>query len=953
MENREIINIDMNILFENGKLSPAIEWISEQIPGGFFIYKADGNMELLYANKAMIRIFGCSNLEEFKELTGYTFPGLVHPEDFRKIQDSIDEQIAKDENDNFDYVEYRIIRKDGKIRWVDDYGHFANLPGYGNVYYVFIGDITQQHNAREEIRRRGNVYSSMLEQFNAFAKDSLAVMRNNLTSDVIEDVKGSDLFDTDYPGGSVAASIQARIDSFPNDLDKKRYEEAFRREKLIERFYNAEGPVTFIGYSIRQSGRSCFVKYQRNITIDPLNGDIIAFGTESECDNEKVSEILNDKVLVKQYDMVTYIASDQYNVVIGDAKRIKRGSIFPKKPNGNYADYINNQVIPAASRSAHNIRELTESLSLEKIGKELEENESYTVDVTCEIDGEIFNKRFTYYLLDPDAKYYILLKSDVTDVLREQRKQNELLSEALQEAEHANAAKTSFLSNMSHEIRTPMNAIIGLDSIALKDPNLSSQTRDYLEKIGESARHLLSLINDILDMTRIESGRMALRKEEFSFGTMLEQINTMIQAQCRDKGLNYECRVIGKVDDWYFGDDMKLKQILINILSNAIKFTNAPGSILFTVEKVAEFDRQSTLRFVISDTGIGMDKDFLPKLFNPFTQEDSSRSSKYGSTGLGMAITKNIVEVMNGTISVESEKGVGSTFTVNITLKNANKTGDEQQDFDVKNISALVVDDDVIALEHAKTILEEVGISADTCKSGAEALSTIEIHHAKKTPYNLVLIDWKMPDQDGVEVTRQIRNNYSDETTIIILTAYNWDDVMEEAINAGVDSFMAKPLFAANVLDEFERVMKRKNIIIGQKKQETELNGKHILLAEDVEINAEIIKLLLETKKISVDVAENGEIALNKFRSSQENYYDAILMDVRMPVMDGLEAAQKIRTLGRNDSKSIPIIALTANVFDEDVQRSLQAGMNAHLSKPVEPEMLYKTISELISENKK
>ncbi|MBP5291615.1 MAG: ATP-binding protein, partial [Lachnospiraceae bacterium] len=263
----------------------------------------------------------------------------------------------------------------------------------------------------------------------------------------------------------------------------------------------------------------------------------------------------------------------------------------------------------------------------------------------------------------------------IDDEMRETMSKNEALAEALVLAEQANKAKTSFLSSMSHEIRTPMNAIIGLDTLALHDKSLSPQTREYLEKIGESAKHLLALINDILDMSRIESGRMVLRKEEFSFSSMLEQINTMIMSQCSDKGLTYECRILSRIDDYYIGDDMKLKEVLINILSNAIKFTNAPGSVTLTVERTAMFDNQSTIRFSIKDTGIGMDKEYIPKIFDAFSQEDSSRKNKYGSTGLGMAITRNIVELMNGTITVESEKNKGTEFTVVVTLGNCDHQG--------------------------------------------------------------------------------------------------------------------------------------------------------------------------------------------------------------------------------------------------------------------------------------
>ncbi len=415
--------------------------------------------------------------------------------------------------------------------------------------------------------------------------------------------------------------------------------------------------------------------------------------------------------------------------------------------------------------------------------------------------------------------------------MRETMAKNEALAEALAMAEDASKAKTVFLSNMSHEIRTPMNAIIGLDTLALHDETLSPQTREYLEKIGGSARHLLALINDILDMSRIESGRLVLRKEEFSFSAMLEQINTMVMSQCGDKGLHYECRILTRVDDAYIGDDMKLKEVLINILSNAIKFTDAPGSVTLTVERTAVFEDQSTLRFRIKDTGIGMDKEFI-----------------------------------------------------------------------------------------------------------------------KQEPYNLVLMDWKMPEMDGIEASKRIRELYDNETTVLLLTAYNWDDIMDEALSAGVDSFLSKPLFASNVIAEFERAARRNNLSLFQEKKQAELAGRRVLLAEDMEINAEIMMDILSMEDVETDHAENGRIAVELFSKSAVGAYDAVLMDIRMPEMDGLEAAAAIRALDRPDAKKVPIIALTANAFDEDVQRSLQAGMNAHLNKPVEPDTLYQTLGELIYE---
>ena len=538
----------------------------------------------------------------------------------------------------------------------------------------------------------------------------------------------------------------------------------------------------------------------------------------------------------------------------------------------------------------------------------------------------------------------------IDEEMRDAMTKNHALAEALNLAEQANIAKTAFLSSMSHEIRTPMNAIIGLDSLALRNESIPEETREYLEKIGASARHLLGLINDILDMSRIESGRLVIRKEEFSFSGMLEQLNTMVMSQCSEKGLHYECSVIGGVSDYYIGDDMKLKQVLINILSNAIKFTDAPGSVTMKVERTAVFGDHSTVKFSIKDTGIGMSQDFIPKIFDSFTQEDSSRNNKYGSTGLGMAITKNIVELMNGTISVESEKGVGTEFTVIITLTNSQHEGPATSNVDPKDMRILIVDDEEIAAEHARIVLDEVGIKSDTCYDGQTALNMLEVQHAKHEPYGLVLLDWKMPEMDGLEVAKEIRQRYDKETTVIILTSFNWDEIMDEALHIGVDSFLAKPLFASNVIDEFERIARKNNMSLYKEKNRADLKGRRILLAEDVVINAEIMKEIIKMREASIDHAENGRIVVDMFEKSPEGFYDAVLMDVRMPEMDGLEAAKAIRALDRPDAKIVPIIALTANAFDEDVQRSLQVGMNAHLSKPVESEHLYQTLEELIWE---
>ena len=493
-----------------------------------------------------------------------------------------------------------------------------------------------------------------------------------------------------------------------------------------------------------------------------------------------------------------------------------------------------------------------------------------------------------------------------------------------------------------------MNAIIGFDSIALNNPDISPETREHLEKIGNSAQHLLSIINDILDMSRIESGRMTINSGEFAFSKALEQVNTIIGGQCRDKGLDYECGIVGRVDDYYIGDDMKLRQVLINILGNAVKFTPAGGQVRLVVEEITRFDGKATLRFIISDNGIGMSEEFLPKIFDAFSQEDDASPNKYGSTGLGLPITKSIVELMNGHIEVESEKGVGTTFTVTVTLGLSDRRAARVEigELTPHDMDVLVIDDDPFACEHASLVMGKIGISCDIALSGAEGLEMVKVRHARREPYNLILVDWKMPEMDGIETTRRIRSVVGNESAIIILTSYNWDDIADEARTAGVDTFVSKPLFAGTVMDEFNMAFRKKNE--AQTAARMDLRGRRVLLAEDMAVNAEIISMVLAMREMEVDVAENGLCAVDMFTACEPGWYDAILMDMRMPVMDGLEATKVIRAMQREDARSIPIIALTANAFDEDVQRSMQAGLNAHLSKPISPDALFDTLESLI-----
>ena len=946
-----------------------IEEIGGHMPGGFFIYQAQEPGKLIYANQAVLDIYGCTNLQEFRNLTGFTFRGMVHPEDYDRVSLSIIQQINSSD-DHMDYAEFRIVRKDGSIRWVDDYGHYAQTKAYGGIYTVFISDITEKRNvSKTELETRSAVISTLTSAYNTVwlindvETETCSLYHTDMDTAHSEAIRNalSHARYTDTKTEYVATMVA--------EEDQERMQIQIGLPYILEQFQTREQfSVNFIR-TLESGPRHYRIDFGKVYMPGGRIGVTMGFKDVDDEFRQIQEKIALQEELARQEgqkkelnSMITAMASDYrsvyhvniddddavcYRADANDPKQTPEGVHFHYQARFNeYCDLYVDAEYQDGFRSFIDPKHVRDVLSTENIMAY-----RYLARRNGREYYEMLRIAGVRHPNDRDDKtvHAVGLGFTVIDKeMRETMARNHELAEALAAAKGANRAKTAFLSNMSHEIRTPMNAIIGLDNIALSDPEISCSTREYLEKIGAAAHHLLGIINDILDMSRIESGRMVIKSEEFSFAKALEQVNTIISGQCRDKDIRYECRTDGMVADYYIGDDMKLRQVMINLLGNAVKFTPEGGCVVFKVKETARLDDMSTLCFTVSDTGIGMSREFLPKLFDPFTQEDSSSTNRFGSTGLGMPITKNIVELMNGHIEVESEKGRGTTFTVTVTLKRSDHQSTETEDgmLHPHEMCVLVIDDDPIACEHARIVLGQAGISCEAAFSGSEGLDMIRLRHIRREPYNLILVDWKMPDMDGIETTRQIRNIVGLETPVVILTSYSWEDIADEAIEAGVDSFVAKPLFAATVMDEFREAFKKKNARLIQKT--ADLTGRRILLAEDMPINAEIITMLLSMREMEVDLADNGRTAVDMFTASDIGHYDAVLMDMRMPVMDGLEATKQIRNLTRADAKSIPIIALTANAFDEDVQRSLQAGLNAHLSKPVEPEALFETLEHLI-----
>ena len=544
----------------------------------------------------------------------------------------------------------------------------------------------------------------------------------------------------------------------------------------------------------------------------------------------------------------------------------------------------------------------------------------------------------------------MVVSKDITEQVKRQREQTIALQDALMQAQHANKAKSTFLSSMSHDIRTPMNAIIGFTTIAVSHIDNREQVLDCLQKVLSSSNHLLSLINDILDMSRIESGKVQIKEQECNISEQMHNLVNIIQPQIKAKQLELFIDTFEVANEDVIADPLKMNQVFINLLSNAAKYTPAGGTISFRIMQKTTFRHgYGNYTFIIKDNGIGMSPEFLEHIFEPFEREATVTQSGIQGTGLGMAITKNIVEMMNGTISVESEVGKGSTFTVEIELKLQDTKKNEEQIRELEGLRALVVDDDFNICDSVSKMLKKIGLRAEWTTSGREAVYRAESAHEEGDSYHTFIIDWQMPGYSGVETARRIRNAIGNEAPIIILTAYDWTDIEEEAKEAGVTAFCAKPLF----MSDLKNVLLAANDLMERQEEVPEwtladFGGKRILLVEDNELNREIAEVILEEAGFLVDTAPDGTDAVALMENAEEGYYDAILMDVQMPVMDGYEATRTIRRLHRKDVRNLPILAMTANALEEDKEAAIKNGMNAHIAKPLDMDMLISVLKKFL-----
>ena len=542
----------------------------------------------------------------------------------------------------------------------------------------------------------------------------------------------------------------------------------------------------------------------------------------------------------------------------------------------------------------------------------------------------------------------------IAELLRQQKRRDEQhreeLQQAYEEAKWANKAKSIFLAHMSHDIRTPMNAIIGMTTIAQAGAGNQTVVQDCLKKIALSSSHLLGLINDVLDMSKIEQGKMSLNEDNASLPEIIENIVNIMQPQVKAKKQNLNIRLYDVTHEFLFCDSLRLNQVFINLLSNAVKFTPMEGTVTLEVRELASArEGFAHYQFIFSDNGIGMKPEFLENIFSAFSRETKSLVHKTEGSGLGMAICKSIVDLMDGTIDVWSREGQGSRFTVDLHLKLGEVHNDEMK---LPGLRVLVVDDDAETCATVHKTLAEMGTEAEWVDSGSEAVDKIGRAFEVETGYDAVIVDWQMPELDGVETARRIRQKVGRQVPIIFISAYDWTDIEEEATRAGVNGFIPKPLFKSAMYYGLKKyVLGYEEAEVSHKAEKPDLSGRTILLAEDNELNRMVAVGLLSSTGVKIETAETGAEALAMFKNSRPGHYDMILMDVQMPEMDGYEATRLIRQSERDDAATVPIVAMTANAFSEDVKSSWAAGMNSHIAKPITPSRLMREITRYIPSN--
>ena len=921
------------------------ESMLESLPGGYHRCAADDDYTFLYIGQRFLDILGWTR-DEIRERFDDKFINLVHPDD-RKITNSYVAAIAGKEGDAgrapADQV-YRLASKDRGWCWVTDATMELTVDGQ-TIYQGFITDITDFMAEREirnkDLRQSLGIISALGSEYEDLFLINLADGTYSCLRQSNEAMH-TDAFSAIEPYEDYETAFDAYFDSIVAPEDRERLHRhvdggALARETPEQGIHT----ITFKRY---WQGKT--FHYQLNTAKftdeDGVAHLVVGFRDVTamiEREQRKNVELATMHAIIEAAEMGTW----RIELVEGEAPRM-------------LADHRMLELLGLAETGANMTPEEVYDAWYSRIKPEAVQ--SVLDSVARMQDGN--RDENTYLWIHPTlGERWVRCGGtavkiaggfrmrgyhyDVDDIVREQERQGELLRDALAAAEHANRAKTTFLNNMSHDIRTPMNAIMGYTALAATHVDNKAQVSDYLEKISVSSSHLLSLINDVLDMSRIESGKVSIQEKETHLPDVMHDLRTIMQANVNAKQLSFLIDTVDVVHEDVVCDSLRLQQVLLNILSNAVKFTEPGGTIGMRVtEKPSRTAGYARYEFSVRDTGIGMSREFQEHIFEPFTREETSTVSGIQGTGLGMAITKNIVDMMGGQISVTSEVGRGSEFVVSIDCLTGDAPAEQGEIPELRGIRALVADDDSNTAISVSNMLKCVGMRPDWTLSGKEAVLRARVAADEADEYGAYIIDWQMPDMNGIETVRQIRRHIgNDAVPIVILTAYDWSEIEDEARAAGVTAFVSKPIFMSELREVLGRpfVAEKADADEGagaEGSEAVDVAGTRVLLVEDNEMNQEIAEAILAQHGIEVDVAGDGDVAVQALRDAGADAYDLVLMDIQMPRMNGYDATRAIRALPDAAVAGVPIVAMTANAFDDDRALAEQAGMDGYITKPID-----------------
>ena len=932
-----VMSVQINWAYENLAL------VNESIRSALWYFDCNENSEIVsvHWSHAFRHILGYHDILDFpNELDSWS--ELLHPEDKDRVLKLLQDTVADKTNHTKYKVEYRLKTKVGRYLWFRASAEvIRRLDGSAKRIAGILSNIDAEKRSRMQAQRAAAFHR-------AFTSANLCEYYVNLEKNTFDTFKVEASLMTAFEQSHTWDElIGFFVDNYVVAQDKKAVADFYNRAYIAEKLKGLDTELCQ-ECRIMLNGEERWV---RNVVMRGEMGDseyamiFLRDITESKAETARRMQMASDNASMELLIQSMVRLLDRFVVCDLENDRYRFYNLQGEmvyEPSGTYHDFVE-QVI-AKYKTLEPLEAMQAMMSPENIRKNLTaESDVYKFEY-CSLDENTY-KIASFIPLEWEGTRLVKVLLSSMDVSQEKKAEIEshrALKEAYRAAENASRAKTEFLSNMSHDIRTPMNAIVGLTAIAGANIENPDKVIECLGKTTKASRHLLGLINEVLDMARIESGKMSLAEEDFNLPELVDNLITLTKPAIDEHRHNFEVHVDRIEHEAVCGDSLRIQQVFVNLMSNAIKYTPDGGNITFSIkEKPNGFSELGCYEFSIADNGIGMTPEFQKIMFEPFSRADDHRTTKVQGTGLGMAISQNIVNLMNGSIKVDSAPGKGTRITVTIYLKL--QESEKEQEKELLDLPVLVVDDDKTCCESTVATLKDIGIAGEWVLTGREAVERCHARHETGRDYFAVILDWKMPEMDGVETARKIREQVGKDVTIIILTSFEFSEIEEEARAAGVDAFIAKPLFRSRLtatLRQFTSGKKEKSArSLLESFAKTDYTSKRILLVEDNELNREIAAEILGMTGVAVDIAENGKVAVEKVMAAPEKWYDLIFMDIQMPIMNGYEATAAIRSLPGGRGK-VPIIAMTANAFAEDVQLAKNTGMNEHIAKPLELDKL-------------